>query len=736
MLKDLCHIAHKARLEYLRTTLGLPGLITATHTFSEQLESHPPPPAQMADGLFVRLGRFYVLSNGSLKPLNEPVPSVGHHVERSLLSPTEPECYAAGGQPAVSPHRSSCVPPNKDAREHGILRAGQECIAFALGLAKRAGACHPRSCPPRPFWQCFTMAAGFPAGNDARVPAPPEQRFPIGVAIAALGIVWLYASAEPSLYRGDERFYTDGALQMQATGDYWTPRWSDGSPRFQKPPLAYWLVVVSFRVFGANLWSARLPFVLAGLIALLLAVHLSRRWWRSPEAGIWTLAILASNITFYHVSVRSTPDILVVLFTLVSSAGWISLIDDSGARTRWTDYLMVWGGAAFTLLAKGLWGLAPAGVGLTLWARNRGRTWGEWIRHLVGAALATLPFIAWWVLMVRRHGASAWQVFWMDQVAERFDNCWSDPFRRALQYIGSVLRDFFPWSLLLLSGRAAWRWARREDRAAATRASISYTLALTALIWAVFSIGDTFRGRYLTAAYPLLAILLAGYLSEGAAPDQPRVFRLLRALPCLGHALAIGCLVLGVVLGPRAAAAGRGLAAGSEWARRRTRAARSWREFRPLAIAVSALFLTLEIGLQPLWQPAAAPRALAALRRQVPDAQTVIVDKDLGYVAAQLRLLSRNTLRVIEADPGAARRCGFPRLSALRRDDDRIANGTRIVDAGVLPSRAPLRFLHALWRARGDTQKAYRESGKLIVWRLPPADMNATSEAKGKKPRR
>ena len=75
LLKDLCRIAHKCLLEYMRTTLdlpdALPGAVMAIHTFGEYLDFHPHLHAMVADGLFVRSGLFHVLPYASLKPLEE-----------------------------------------------------------------------------------------------------------------------------------------------------------------------------------------------------------------------------------------------------------------------------------------------------------------------------------------------------------------------------------------------------------------------------------------------------------------------------------------------------------------------------------------------------------------------------------------------------------------------------------------------------------------------------------------
>ncbi len=68
--------------------------------------------------------------------------------------------------------------------------------------------------------------------------------------IANLGSIGLMDKTEP--------MFVEAARQMMITGDWVTPYWN-GETRFDKPPLTYWLVSLSFNLFGVNEWGARIP---------------------------------------------------------------------------------------------------------------------------------------------------------------------------------------------------------------------------------------------------------------------------------------------------------------------------------------------------------------------------------------------------------------------------------------------------------------------------------------------
>src|SRR5208337_2865810 len=90
--------------------------------------------------------------------------------------------------------------------------------------------------------------------------------------VAILIIIFFFAFLPllPSTvkYHGDEMFYTDPAIRMVQTGDYFTPYYYDGTLQLRKPIITYWAVVASYKIFGINLFSSRIPFLIAGCLII------------------------------------------------------------------------------------------------------------------------------------------------------------------------------------------------------------------------------------------------------------------------------------------------------------------------------------------------------------------------------------------------------------------------------------------------------------------------------------
>lgn len=86
-----------------------------------------------------------------------------------------------------------------------------------------------------------------------------------GVGLGALGLT-----------DKTEALFVEVARQMVITGDWITPRWN-GEVFFDYPVWGYWMVALSFKVFGFHEWAARLPSALAA-IAVVVAVFFLLRF--------------------------------------------------------------------------------------------------------------------------------------------------------------------------------------------------------------------------------------------------------------------------------------------------------------------------------------------------------------------------------------------------------------------------------------------------------------------------
>ncbi|HSE41953.1 MAG TPA: glycosyltransferase family 39 protein, partial [Acidobacteriota bacterium] len=99
-----------------------------------------------------------------------------------------------------------------------------------------------------------------------------DQRFGKWLLFLGLAFLYFYGSNILPLLGPDEPRYTQVARQMFESGDWVTPRLGE-HPWFEKPILLYWMMSVSFVIFGVNEFAARFPSALSALVCVLILYH-------------------------------------------------------------------------------------------------------------------------------------------------------------------------------------------------------------------------------------------------------------------------------------------------------------------------------------------------------------------------------------------------------------------------------------------------------------------------------
>lgn len=109
--------------------------------------------------------------------------------------------------------------------------------------------------------------------------------------------VLLYASfsmVRPPLLDGDDALNAEIGREM-LTANHWVTPTANGLLYARHPPLLYWTVAVSFRIFGVSDWAARVPVALATLFLFIATFSLGRRIFHSPAAAFYAALVLMTS---------------------------------------------------------------------------------------------------------------------------------------------------------------------------------------------------------------------------------------------------------------------------------------------------------------------------------------------------------------------------------------------------------------------------------------------------------
>jgi 4-amino-4-deoxy-L-arabinose transferase-like glycosyltransferase len=322
--------------------------------------------------------------------------------------------------------------------------------------------------------------------------------------------------------------------------------------------------------------------------------------------------------------------------------------------SSWVAPLLVYVGMGLAVQTKGLLGLCPAAAAALFWlvARpetERTRRLLHWPAILAGFAVGSF----WYWIMLQRHGLGSMQDFFSDQVGTKVTYGPTLIAGNFAAYSLAGLRHFLPWTLLLLvvliGGREEivrwWRQHRRE---------CVFLLSLYGILVILFSFGNIRRTRYLVAAYPMLAVLLAMMWSH--APFQQgrsRWFgRILNGVAAILLVLGAG-LLAGGIGGDWRLAMGGGiwLAAGVLGVAAVRSVDEYWRQVW-LAGVVVAVFVVVGASLRPAFSRVPIAPMVSELLRDQSGAAKVYSWRSSGSVDAMLRLVSggRLEVKVLDAD--------------------------------------------------------------------------------------
>src|SRR5271154_1320081 len=94
--------------------------------------------------------------------------------------------------------------------------------------------------------------------------------------LVVLPALLLYPCMSFYLFEPDEGRYAEIPREMLMRGE-WVVPYLQGEPYLDKPPLFYWMVMLSYRAFGTHDWAARLVPALAVHGCVLLTYLLGRR---------------------------------------------------------------------------------------------------------------------------------------------------------------------------------------------------------------------------------------------------------------------------------------------------------------------------------------------------------------------------------------------------------------------------------------------------------------------------
>jgi 4-amino-4-deoxy-L-arabinose transferase-like glycosyltransferase len=373
-------------------------------------------------------------------------------------------------------------------------------------------------------------------------------------------IVLLFAGAiyvgcivsPPSLMDDVDSVQAQIARNMLVSGDWVTAR-LDGVPYLEKPPLIYWTIALSYKVFGVHDWSARIPIALSALALCWLTAAFGV-WAFGKRAGFYAGLCISTCVGLFLFTRVLIPDVTLTFTTALAMWAFLRAIDAEESHPRLWAFLFA-ASLGVGLLLKSLIAIVfPVGAAIVyLLLSRRLFSWKIWKRlHPFSGTLVILLIAApWHILAMLRNppyfvftlhsGPNSYHGFlWFFFINEQLLRFLNMRYPRDYNTVPRLyfwlfhLIWLFPWSVYLPA--VAKLSFKPVDRAGRAR--------LLSLCWLgfvlIFFTFSTTQEYYSMPCYPAFALLLGSTM----ATENVWVRRGTRTLAVIAACTAIAAFAI------------------------------------------------------------------------------------------------------------------------------------------------------------------------------------------------
>jgi 4-amino-4-deoxy-L-arabinose transferase-like glycosyltransferase len=347
---------------------------------------------------------------------------------------------------------------------------------------------------------------------------------------ALLAAILFIRLGETPIYILDEAKNAQCAREMLLRHDFIVPTFN-GELRVDKPPLHYFFMMLSYKIFGVNEFAARFFSVVMGLLTIFVTYKYTKRLF-NLFAAFCACLVLATSTQFLFEFRLSVPDPYLIFFITLGLFSAYTWLKENNISQLYIS------AAAFALatLAKGPVAIALPGLCLLIWiiSKKKWKTALTW--HLIPAfillAVITLP----WYIAVHKATNGAWtKGFFIDNNLNRF----SDP----QEGHGGAFYITVLFVLIGLLPFMSFIWEAIKNRKTVFQNDLVNFSGVVVVVFVIFfSVASTKLPNYAMPCYPFAAVILGSFLasllnSEVTSKKYPLyiLIAILFALPVAGY---------------------------------------------------------------------------------------------------------------------------------------------------------------------------------------------------------
>jgi 4-amino-4-deoxy-L-arabinose transferase-like glycosyltransferase len=340
-----------------------------------------------------------------------------------------------------------------------------------------------------------------------------------------------------ALFEPDEGRNSEKAREILVLQDWLTPH-ENFHPVLDKPIFFYWLIALSFKLFGISEWAARLPSALAALGCVGLVYYFARAHWGRWQA-LWSALILLTSAEFFILARVVIFDMPLTFFLTLALGAFYDAGHSENIQRRRLMCLLLYSALGAATLIKGLIGIVVPGMVIFFYLLL-GQQWSMLRRiYLFPGALLFLALVLPWYLEAGARNDGYLRYYFWDEHFGRFTGSDFDRSQPWYYFIIVGLVGFFPWTLLLPFLATGYRRKPLDDKTL-------FLVLWVALPFLFFSLSKSKLPHYILPIFPALAVLIAAPLVGLYGESANKAQRVL-SLAWIGHGLVALYFIAGFI---------------------------------------------------------------------------------------------------------------------------------------------------------------------------------------------
>lgn len=315
-------------------------------------------------------------------------------------------------------------------------------------------------------------------------------------AIISMIIIFFNLDGIP-LLDPDEPVYAETPKEMFRYNDFISPR-IFGEYWYDKPPMYYWLVALSYKIFGINDFAARFPSASLAVICIFAMWYFGNKIF-NQRIGMTSALILLTSIEYFYLGKAAVTDITLNLFLTCSLFSFIT-----------KKYYLFYFFAGLAVLTKGPIGLFFPGVIVIIYlivTKNLKEL--TKIKLPLGIVIFSIIALPWYIVMYHLHGSIFIDTFLGFHNLTRFTTPEHPSGVIWYYYIPVLLIGFFPWNALLIQSIYHSFIHYRDKFNELVFLNIWFIV-----VFLFFSISQTKLVSYILPMYPPMAMLVGWYIDK------------------------------------------------------------------------------------------------------------------------------------------------------------------------------------------------------------------------------